>query len=103
MPKPKFDGVVEAVRYTPDKSVAWVRIYLRHGAAFSDYVLMDRSTLVEHLKSGKRYVAGKRIPRMAGTFEVSAPLQLLQSNGREILATSATKADAEYLAGVPII
>ena len=59
MARQKFDGVVEVVHLKPDGQVDWVRAYLRRGAAFSDHIKLDRSTLVEQIKSGKRYLTGK--------------------------------------------
>lgn len=103
MAKMKFDGVVEAVHYHPDGKVDWVRAYLRRGATFSDHVLIDRQTLVEHLNAGKRYVAGKRVSLMASTFEVFGPLRVLQKNGQEILVVGDAQAEQDHLEGVPII
>lgn len=103
MAKPKFDGVVEAVRYTPDGQVDWVRAYLRRGPTFSDHQLLSRHTLIEELKSGKRYLAGKRVPLMASTFEVSKPLRVLERNGSDVLVTGSLEADRDNLEGVPVI
>lgn len=103
MAKPKFDGVIEAVRYKPDGQVDWVRAYLRRGPTFSDRVLLDRQTLIEHLKSGKRYLAGKRVRLMASTFEVSEPLQVLQVDGAEVLVTGERRSERDSLEGVPLI
>jgi hypothetical protein len=99
----KFDGVVEAVRYKPDGQVDWVRAYLRRGPIFSDRVIINRSTLIEHLKLGKRYLSGKRIPFMASTFEVDKPLRLSLKDGREVLSTEGLQVDTDNLAGVPSI
>lgn len=103
MAKQDFDGVVEAVHYNPDGQVNWVRTYLRRGPVFSDYILLERQTLIEHLKSGKRYLAGKRVPQLASTFEVTEPLQVIQKDGKDILVTGNTQADRDNLAGVPRI
>ena len=50
----KFDGVIEAVRYNPDGQIALVRGYELRGVTYSDRVLLDRNTLVERLKEGKK-------------------------------------------------
>ena len=55
MARTTFDGVIEAVRYKPDGQVDWVRAYLRRGPTFSDRIMINRATLIENLKSGKRY------------------------------------------------
>jgi len=99
--KQKFDGVVEAVHYKPDGQVDWVRTYLRRGPVFSDYILLDRQTLVEHLKSGKQYVAGRRIPQLASTFEVTKPLHVIRKDGLEILVTGDLQSNSDRLEGVP--
>ncbi len=103
MAKVKFDGVVEAVHYQPDGQVAWVRAYERRGPTFSDDVLIDRKKLIERLKTGKRYLVGRRIPNLASTFEVSAPLQVVQVDGKELLATPGAQGGRDHLAGVPVI
>ncbi len=103
MAKPKFDGVVEAVHYKPDGQVGWVRVYKRRGSAFSDRILLNRDKLIEELKSGKHYVSGKRIPLMAGTFEVSGSVNVVQNNGSEVLVTDDLQSKQDRLEGVPII
>jgi len=103
MAKAKFDGIVEAVHYDPDGKVKWVRAYLRRGQTFSDIVLLNRQTLVDQLKSGKRIMAGRRIPLQASTFEVAKPLRLVQQNSRELLMTGDATANQDCLEGVPVI
>jgi hypothetical protein len=109
MARIKFDGVVEAAHYGSDGQLVWVRAYLRRGPTFSDRVKLDRATVVEHLKAGKRYVAGKRLERLASTFEVSTPLKVLQKDGREILVTGELQSDGassavrDRLEGIPVI
>jgi len=103
MAKQKFDGVVDAVHYKPDGQVDWVRAYLRRGATFSDLILLNRQVLIEQLKAGKRFLSGKRIPLKASTFEVARSLKVIQSDGREILATDELQTKQDYLEGVPVI
>jgi hypothetical protein len=103
MSKSKFDGVIEAVHYTPDGRVAWVRAYLRRGPTFSDRVMLDRAALIDDLKSGKKYMAGRRIELQASTFELASPIQVAQCNGDEILVTGDRQADRDRLEGVPVI
>jgi hypothetical protein len=103
MARTTFDGVIEAAHYKPDGQVDRVRAYLRRGPTFSDRIMLNRSTLIEHLKSGKRYLTGKRIPFMASTFQVDQPLQITQKDGREILVTAGLQTDKDCLAGIPII
>jgi hypothetical protein len=101
--KKKYDGVVHAVHYSPDGRVAWVRAYLRRGPTFSDRLLLDRQLLVDHLRAGKRIYVGHRVPLMAGTFEVTEPLRLIEKDGKEILVTGKSEANQDCLTGVPTI
>jgi hypothetical protein len=103
MAKPKYDGVVEAVHYQTDGQVAWVRAYLRRGPTFSDRILLDRERLVGDLKAGKRYLAGKRIPLMAGTFEVADPVHIAEVDGHEVLITGDRQSGRDRLEGIPVI
>ena len=106
MAKIKYDGVVEAVHYKPNGEIDWVRLFERRGAIFSDTIVTDRQKLVERMKSGKRFVAGKRIPYMASTFEISAPLRLVKQGDREILVTDQAQSSQpghDRLEGVPVV
>jgi len=103
MAKMKVDGIVEAVHYNSDGNIQWVRAYLRRGQTFSDIVLLDRQTLAEKLKSGKRFVAGKRVLLQASTFEVSQPIRLIQQERQDILTTGDAASNKDHLAGVPVI
>jgi len=103
MAKVKFDGVVEAVRYKPNGEVDWVRAYERRGPTFGDHVLIDRQSLIQRMKSGKRYFAGQRLPYLASTFEISSPLRLVNAGGKEILVTNEVQSSQDKLEGVPLI
>jgi hypothetical protein len=103
MAKVKYDGVVEAVRYKPGGEIEWVRLFERRGAAFTDFLIYDRKTLIERIKAGKRYVSGKRVLYLAGTFEVGAPLRLAKAGDKEILVTDEIQANQDRLEGVPVL
>ena len=103
MAKPKFDGVIEAVHYQADGIVAWVRVYERRGASFSDRLIVDRPTLIERIKMGRKYVAGKRVPLMASTFETTDPIRFLPNSNGGILVTGDGKTELDHLAGVPVV
>lgn len=94
----KLDGVVEAVRYTPDGRIAAVRAYERRGAVWSDHVLLDRKTLLERLRQGRRFAVGRRKPFLGGQFEVGKPMRL----SGEWIITEGQAAARDILAGVPI-
>ncbi len=96
---PKFDGVIEAVRYKSGK-IEVVRAYERRGATFSDHVLLDRKELLERLRGGKHFVTGQRKQYLASTFEVGKPVNLAGNDGKQVVTTAA-QADHDELEGVP--
>ena len=103
MAKRKYDGVVEAVHYKPDRQIDWARVYLRRGPIFSDRVMLDRQTLIDQLNSGKRFMVGERIPYEGATFNVSKPLSVVLENDKEIIVTGEGHGNQDYLEGVPVI
>ena len=103
MAKKKYDGVIEAVHYDPEGRVDWVRAYLWRGMVFSDRILLDRQTLVEDLKAGKRYLVGERVQYQGATFETDEPLRILERNGDPILVVGDRGAEQDLLDGVPVI
>ncbi len=104
MARKQFDGVVDAVHYALDGSLAWVRAYERRGPTFSDLVLIDRPELVRRLKAGKKYILGRRIQFRASDFEVSQSLRLIQQDGREFVTLEgANQAGKDNLAGAPVV
>ena len=103
MAKSKVDGVVEAVHYKPGGEVDWVRLYQRRGAIFSDHILVDRPTFIQHLRAGKRYVVGRRLPYLASTFEISQPVRLVRLSEKEALVVGEAQADHDRLEGVPVL
>jgi hypothetical protein len=97
----KFDGVIEAVRYN-NGQIEVVRVFERRGATFSDRIMVARNELLERLKNGQKFVVGKRREFMASTFDVQdGPLQVLDRNGSEIIATH-TDADHDELEQAPV-
>lgn len=103
MAKQKFDGVVEAVHYKPDGQIEWVRGFEKMGYVFSDRILIERKALIEKLKSGKKFVTGKRVPYMGNNFEVSTPLRLIGTNDDAVVVTGDRKSERDYLEGVPVV
>jgi hypothetical protein len=101
MARVKFDGVIEAARYTPDGSILMVRAYERRGATFSDHVLLDRAALMEKLKKGKKFVIGQRTALLASTFETAQRVRLIGTKGQEFISTSET-AYRDLLEDVPV-
>ncbi len=98
MPRKKYDGVIEAVRYGSDGRIALVAAYERRGAVWSDRVMLTRPELVQRLKKGRRFAAGRRKTYLGGVFETGDKLRLA---GDRILTEGQT-ADRDSLTGVPI-
>jgi hypothetical protein len=103
MDKTKYDGVIEAVHYNKDGQVEWVRAYERRGPAFSDIVLIDRGNLIEQLKAGKVFFVGQRVPLMGSSFEVSQPVRIIETGGKEVLVSGDMTSEQDCLEGAPII
>jgi hypothetical protein len=103
MPNKKLDGVIEAVHYSTEGQVDWVRAYLRRGPAWSDRVILGRQELIDALKSGKRMAIGKRVEYLAGTFDVASTVQLVGQPGKEFLVNSNAAADCDNLEGAPLL
>ena len=103
MAKIKYDGVVEAAHFKPDGQLDWVRVYVRHGAVFSDRILMSRGAFIEQLKAGKRFMVGERIINMGGQFNITQPVHLLQNDGKPVIVEGVIKASQDDLPGVPIL
>jgi hypothetical protein len=93
MASTKIDGIIEAVRYTSGGVLIVVRSYERHGAVWSDRILLDRKELVEQLKKGKRFVTGVRKAYLGSVFETGPAVHYSdehivtngQTTGRDLL------------------
>ena len=94
----KVDGVIEAVRYAPDGKITIVRAYERHGAVWSDRLLLDRDELVEQLEKGKRYVTGQRKIYLGSRFETGATVNHIDNT----IVTGGESGKQDTLAGVPL-
>jgi hypothetical protein len=95
----KIDGVIEAVRMK-NGQIAAVRMFERRGATYSDWLLLDRKTLLERLREGRSFVTGTREKFLAGTFKQDHPVWLVSAKGQEFISTR-EQADADILEGVP--
>lgn len=102
MSKVKYDGVIEAVRYTPEGKISLARAYERRGPAFSDRILLSRDELIKRLNSGEKYMVGKRIPMMGGMFEVSTRLQLVRGEGNFVWVSTSPSENRDHLEGAPL-
>ncbi len=104
MAKTKFDGVVDAVHFSPDGALAWIRLYERRGPTFSDLTRIDRVELVKRLKSGKRIVLGQHIHLRASDFVTTQTLRLVQQDGHEYVTLDGVDTAAgDNLRGAPVV
>ena len=103
MAKQKIDGVIEAVHYAPDGSVAWVRAYERRGPTYSDVVILSRQELVSRLKAGKKFAVGQRREYYSSEFILAQPVRLHAHGEGNVLVTSESGATHDLLDGAPLI
>ena len=103
MAKQKIDGVIEAVRYAPDGSVAWVRAYERRGPTYSDVVILPREELVKRLQAGKQFTLGQRKEYLASEFILGLPLRLQTQGDVSLLVTNDSPANRDHLDGAPLV
>jgi hypothetical protein len=94
----KVDGIIEAVRYSPDGKIAVVRAYERHGVVWSDRILLGRQDLSERLKRGKRFVVGERKIYLGSMFETGTDVHQEQ----DFIVTDGQANARDLLNGVPI-
>ena len=101
---PGYDGVVEAVRFTSRGKIQFVRAYERRGPTWSDHLLLDRDTLIARIKSGQRFVTGKRIPNMGSEFEIADSIELVEIDNSEVVISGKTNSSKkDRLKGIPIL
>ena len=98
MANKKIDGVIEAVRYTPGGKISVVRAYQRHGAVWSDHVLLDREQLVGQLNNRKNIVTGVRKPYLGGVFKTGSTVRCIDGH----VVSEGQTAIRDLLAGVPL-
>jgi hypothetical protein len=96
----QIDGVIEAVRYKNGQIVS-VRMYERRGSTFSDWLVLDRKTLLERLQKGLQFVSGSRQDLMASTFSLGKAVLLIKGDDREYISTS-SDATRDGLESVPL-
>ena len=98
----RFDGVIEAVRYNPDGQIALVRAYVLRGVTYSDRVLLDRDTLVERLKEGKKFTTGQRKEFLGSTFDFGKPLKVVNKNGDFVITTRDNASQRDEVEETPV-
>ncbi len=104
MSKMKFDGVLEAAHFDSQGQLVWVRVYERRYAAFTDRVILSREEFIKQLTAGKRYMLGERVLNLGGIFNVSQPVHLFQTDGKELIVVGNSHATTrDELSNVPVI
>ena len=93
MVKIPYDGVIEAIRTTADGQLELARAYEKRGLVFSDRILLTRADLIRRLKNGHKFMIGKRIPHMGGTFDTIGPIHLVKGSGGDQLSVSSSGTD----------
>lgn len=93
------DGIIEAV-HIQDGKITSVRAFERRGPTFGDHVLLDRESLLERLRKGKKFVTGSRKEFWASTFETGSLVHAVGREGSEWISTR-TDATKDELEGVP--
>jgi len=80
-----FDLIVIAARYQAEDGLLNIaQAYERRGPIWGDVKLLERSQIVELIKSGRRIVIGS-LAELPGDFDVIGSLNLLAENGSERL------------------
>ena len=95
---PRYDFVVEAVRYSLDGQIALLRGYQRIDSTYTDRRLISRQQALEMLRAGKKLAAGMRRVYLASTFDISSPIV---SKGDWII-TEGAPSGRDLLRGVPV-
>lgn len=85
MARKEPDFVVEAVHYSPEGKLAWVRGYERRGKAYSDLIVLSRQEVIRRLQAGQRVVVGSRKPYLGHEFDIQATLALASHNGQPVI------------------
>ena len=101
--KKPYDGVVVAVRYTQRGVIEWVRAFERNGFVFSDRVLMDRKTLVERLREGKRFKTGERVIYLGNDFKINEDIRLIENEGGSVVVAGTDSSSHDSLGNIPVI
>ena len=83
----KIDGVIEAVRYNKVGQITLVRGYELRGVTYSDCILLERGTLLERLKEGKKFTTGQRKEFWGSTFDLGKTVKVISKDGKDFITT----------------
>jgi hypothetical protein len=101
MARTNHDGVIEAVRYSPDGQIELVRVFEKRWLVYSDHILLSRAALLERLSDGKRFVTGQRKAYTGNVFETGKSVHLIGSSN-PIITTKDQAGSQDFLANVPV-
>ncbi len=101
MAKSKIDGIVEAVRLDEDGQVETARIFERHGQVFTDRFLVDREDLIERIKSGQKFMTGKRLYKMGSSFHTGEDVNVVSSKGNQVLVVGSGEPEKDAIHSIP--
>ncbi|HSM24968.1 MAG TPA: hypothetical protein VK856_08910 [Anaerolineaceae bacterium] len=101
MAKQKFDGILEAVRVDEEGQLQIARIFERHGVIFSDRFLVDRDDFIKRIKGGKKFAMGVRQYKMGSLFTTGEQIQIVSSQGKDVVVVGTTSGDKDQLNSVP--
>lgn len=101
MAKQKFDAILEAVRVDEDGQLQIARIFERRGVVFSDYFLVERDDLIKRIKDGKKIMTGKRQYKMGSVFEPGEQVQIISSQGKDVVVVGTASGDKDHIHSVP--
>ena len=97
----KFDGVIEAVRYNKVGQITLVRGYELRGVTYSDRILLDRDTLLERLKAGKKFTTGQRKEFWGSTFELGKTVIVVSKDNKDFITTGGEVSKRDKLEDTP--
>lgn len=95
--------MIDAAHFDSQGQLLWVRAYERRGPTWSDHVLLDRKTLIERLRAGKRFFSGRRVELHASEFELETPLRLVNTRKGPVLVAGKGQPQADSLDPLPVV
>lgn len=98
--KPEY--ILLHARYAPDGRELQTVRFVRHFGYFTwDWQLMDRATLVELLRQGRRVHVGWPT-EVVNQYRSGPPVELVRADGQEFIRTDRKSEAQDRLEGAPI-
>jgi len=99
MPQKRIDGIIEAVRYTPEGNIEFVRLHQRQGNVWSDHILLTRPALIKRIEQGQRLYTGRRKTYLGNQIEAHQPVHLI--NG--LIVSGQGNGQRDFLENTPLL